>query len=328
MSKKYMFNQIMKLYRSNFPKVTFTNMIRSGDIPRPSIEKRGKANVRVWDTKDLPKIGEKIGFLEPIKTNTPKIIVDYAPKGGVTKTTTTTEVGRGFALNNIQTLIVPLEPQASSTNALEIVDPDNLDNIKSPSGLYEVFKGDKTVEEVICDTDIPTLKYIPENSKLALLEQEINSQNKREYVLAKMLFKLSEKYVIIFDTPSHFGNLVKNALTMSTHMLAPFGCGFRDYEAITTNMALVENFRNEMDLNFELIVVRTLLDTNEIIPSKINKKYGEQYAEYITDRSIRKSALASQAASQKLSSIEYAPTSTLADDYYEVIKEIWSRVNG
>lgn len=329
MSKDLTINETLKLYRCPLSKTTITNKIKTGELPEPKLKQRGKINVRLWESKNLPDVGKMIGFLEPIKTDNPIVIVVYITKGGVLKTTTSFNLARIIALNGIPVLVIGQEPQGSITNLLSNFDePETLEDIKQPAGLYEVFKGEKRIEDVICDTELPTLKFIPENAGLSSLEQEIVSQNKREYVLARILEKVIGKYVIIFDTPSHFGNLVKNAMTMASHVICPFGCDYGSYAAIANNIRDIDRFKQEMDLNWDVMAVRTLLDSNKSLSSDISKQYAEEYAHLITDRSIRRTIKGDESGVMQLSAIEYDPKSPLADDYYEVIKEIWRKVNG
>jgi len=75
------------------------------------------------------------------------------------------------------------------------------------------------------------------------------------------------------------------------------------------------------------IVVPTLLEKTKL-SDQIQAQYKTLYPELITRTSIRRAVKGQESVAQKYSVIESDSSSPLANDYYEVVKEIWERIQG
>ena len=332
MAKTYTATQILKLYRSDRSKSTMLRDEKRAVIPPSQRIDRGATSVRVWSESDLPDIGSVYGFLE--KPKTPKIISVYAPKGGVLKSTLTFNFARTLALNGINVLAIGLEvSQRTLTNNLEIaVNYEDLEDASKNKdiGLWEVSNQSCSLDKAILQTNLPTLSYIPESSNLNLLEQKIKDSSRREYYLQRLLRPVLNKYdVIIFDNSPSWGSfLVKNSLAMATDIIAPFSCELESFRSVSESIQLVNDFEREMELDWNSFsVVPTKIDKTKL-SKQIETQYRVLFDNMVTTATIRYlKAAAEESSMLQQTIIETHNSSTLADDYYSVVPELWQRMN-
>lgn len=325
--------EIHKLFKidSRFKsKQTLLNAEDRGEIPKAQRIARGSTSVRQWSLEQLPEIGKKFGFLP--KNDTQKIICVYTAKGGVLKTTLSYSLARILALHGIKTLIVGLDIQCSITDtALPPIQIESLDSNDIPYhlGLYHYLFEKAPLKNVIKKTSIPTLDIIPETSDLNLLEKKMRLENRREYVFKDKLIKnLPEYDVIIFDNGPSWNQLIENALTASHLVLSPIGCDIGTYKALKTNLSTIFEFQQVMNIKWDnLLLVPTLLEKTKL-SQQIYGAYLNSYQDNILPTPIRRGVKGQEAILLMQSPIEYDPSSPIAQDYYELINEIWKRILG
>jgi chromosome partitioning protein len=306
---------------------TLYNAEERGEIPKAERISRGKVQVRHWKLAQLPAIGKRFGFLEqPAKQI---IISKYIQKGGVLKTTTSYNEARLYALNGMKTLIIGLDFECSITDVIlpksQVV---TLEDNQRFLGLYQLLAEDAPLKNVIKKTSLPTLDIIPETHDLVVLDKWLNQQKRREYIFRdKLLPFLSEYEVIIFDNGPSWNHLIENSITASNAIICPLGCNLLAYNASETNLSSIFDFQNEMNLtNQKIIMFPTLLERSAL-SQQIYAQYLSKFNEYIIPIPIRVSVKGQEALVCQQSILEYAPTSSLAQEYYELILAIWQKIN-
>ena len=331
MEKIFTPSKILKLFRSDKTKHALFKSEEMGFIPKAERIKWGQHFVRAWQKKDLPTIGKFYGFLPAPSTQ--KVISIYTAKGGVLKTTISYNLARAIALNGIKTLVIGLDVQCSITDLLSITHQreENIEDIYPINGLYEATKpaadGGVALEEIIKVSDFPTLHYIPETVNLNKLEQKIRDEKKREHFLARFINGLKQNYeVIIFDNSPNWNFLIQNSLVAADVVISPMGCDIGTYRAVNQNIQLINDFKNDMELNWKnFIIIPTLLE-NTKLSLQIVSQYNTLYPELITKASIRRAVKGQESSLQNCSVIESDPSSPLANDYYDVITELWTKI--
>lgn len=330
MEKIFTPSKILKLFRSDKTKHALFKSEEVGLIPKAERIKWGKHFVRAWQKKDLPAIGKIYGFLPTPSTQ--KIIAIYTAKGGVLKTTVSYNLARMIALNGIKTLVIGLDVQCSITDLLSTTQQEeNIEDIHPIHGLYEATKsvadGGVNIGDIIKASDIPTLHYIPETVNLNKLEQKIRDEKKREHFLTRFINELKQNYdVIIFDNSPNWNFLIQNSLVAADVVISPMGCDIGTYRAVNQNIQLINDFKNDMELIWKnFIIIPTLLE-NTKLSLQIVSQYNTLYPELITKASIRRAVKGQESSLQNCSVIESDPSSPLANDYYDVITELWTKI--
>ena len=327
-------SDIRKLFlldKRNKSRQTLLNAEERGEIPVAERIPRGSIQVRQWRLDQLPAIGARYGFLEKPKTQS--IICIYTPKGGVLKTTFAYNLGRILALNGIKTVFVGLDIQCSLTDyALPTKQFESLEesetNQSQRLGLYHLLFEKVPLNEIIKTSSLPTLDIIPETPDLNILEKKLRVEARREYLFKdKLVEHLKDYDVIIFDNGPSWNQLIENALTPSKSIITPIGCDIETYQALRTNLEIVFEFQQVMKLewnNFHLIP--TLLEKTKL-SQQIYGAYLNNYGDKVIPIPIRRSVVGQESRVLKHSAIEHDPTSPLAQDYFELISDLWSKIS-
>jgi len=321
--------EIRKLYKMDdrVSKQTLLNAEARGEIPKAERIAKGSVNVRQWKIDQLPDIGKVFGFLKPLKEQ--KVICTYIPKGGVFKTTLSYNLGRILALNGISTLLIGVDHQRSLTKyaipSTQINSLEELTKIQQV-GLYHYFFEHAPLQQILHKTDLPNLDVIPETSNLNFFAQRLTPETRREYFFKdKLIPNLSNYKVIIFDNNPGWTELVKNALVASNVLIAPIGCEAEAYSAVTEHLHTIDDFKNTVKATWDCYLIPTNLKKDSLSQTFYGK-YLELYRDKILPYPIRHTVKGQEARVLECSIFEHDPTCPLAQDYYDVVNELWNKI--
>lgn len=325
----YTVQKVLKVFGLDITRDALIKAENAGLVPTAKRD----GSRRAWSIQDLPKIGERYGFLK--KPQNPVTVAIFTTKGGVLKSTVALNLGRMAALHNIKTCIVGLDMQCDITSALgyqvDLEDVENLkdalDRLGSVYGLADLAAKHVKLDEIIVQTDLPTLSLIPETPELVSLEREISSRNMRDFWLRdNVVAPLRERFdLIILDCSPNWNLLISNALMACDVLISPLECkinNFRNFQAFKTYL---DNFKLETKKEFQHIFVPTKYASTRKLSSEIRSWYLAHVPGCISSV-IRESAPGEESMASHLSLPEYSPNSLVADEMRETILEVWSRI--
>jgi len=206
----------------------------------------------------------------------PIVIVVCNQKGGCGKTTTVAETGACLAMAGAQVLGIDLDHQCNYTEALGHMDEET-------PGAYELLTGKKRLEEVVLESKVPNLYFVPASIDLSAAESELMGMIGREHQLRIALASaIDGKYdYILLDNPPNLGVVVMNALTAADFMVVPvqvYKFARRGLDRITTFYDNIKNFLNP-DIR-DWMVLPTLLDFRRekdvIMLQRLRDQYGKK----------------------------------------------------
>ena len=248
-----------------------------------------------------------------------KIISVTNQKGGVGKTTTAINLSSSIALLGKKVLLIDMDPQANASSGLGI-EADS-------RGIYELLLGDASQEEVICCTEIETLKIIPSRVDLTGAEIELVSKESREKVLKSALNGVREEFeFVIIDCPPSLGLLTLNALAVSNSVLIPMQCEYYALQGLSHLLKTLKLIKKSInpDLKVEGILL-TMFDSRTLLAAQVKDQVQKYFSDFMLKTIIPRNVRLSEAPSHGKPIVLYAGRSRGADSYVELAKEIISR---
>ena len=255
-----------------------------------------------------------------------KIISLVNQKGGVGKTTTSINLAASLALLGKNVLLLDLDPQGNATTGVGI----NKGDIQK--SIYDLLRGDASIEEVIVKTDFRNLDIVPATIQLAgidieLMEKSRNDPNfKRSHQLKTKIESIKNNYdYLIIDCPPSLGMITTNALTASNSVIIPVQCEFYALEGITqllnTIMLAQKNLNPHLELEGVLLTMLSKSNLGLDVIEEIRSYFKDKVYDTIIPRLIR----LAEAPSHGKPIVSYDPKSKGSEAYINLAKEVIMR---
>ena len=195
------------------------------------------------------------------------MIIAFAnQKGGVSKTTSTHNIGVALAQKGKKVLLIDLDSQASLTISLGIEPLDVENNIID---ILDKKKSD--VRKCILNVK-ENLDVITSTIDLASIEMEMLSRASREKILDRELEPIKEEYdYILIDCPPQLSILTVNALSCADGVIIPTKTDYLSYRGIELLMDTITEVKELINPKLEIVgTIATLYnmrskDDNDIL---------------------------------------------------------------
>jgi chromosome partitioning protein len=177
-----------------------------------------------------------------------EVIAIANQKGGVGKTTTAVNLSAALALEGKRVLLIDADPQANATTSLGFHRDTYEYNI------YHVMLGTKSLDDIILDTEIDTLKIAPSNIGLVGIEKEFYKNNKdRELVLKRNIDAIKDQYdYVLIDSPPALGPITINTLSASNSVIIPIQCEFFALEGLAQLLNTIKLVRQTVNRQLDI----------------------------------------------------------------------------
>ncbi len=175
-------------------------------------------------------------------------------KGGVGKTTLTTNLGAAFAHRGARVLMIDFDPQGHLTTG--IGKRDIYDNREDT--LFQVITGKDlaAINTLIRHHETENFDFIPANADLFLAERELDRARNREYKLRNLLEMIVTPYDWIFiDCPPDLGALTDNAINAARNVIVPVQAEGTSTWALELLLDQIETIERELRIQVEILAI-------------------------------------------------------------------------
>ena len=233
-------------------------------------------------------------------------------KGGTGKTTTAINLGSALTKLGRKVALIDLDPQANLSYSLGITN--------TRYNMADVFMGSQTLRAILINKK--DMFIAPGAVELADIEASIVDLPGRENILKGNLSELNDFDHVLIDSPPSLSLLTVNALNAADALLIPLQMEVLSLQGLIQLLSTIEDFRNAFNKPF---IVRGIIaikyDRRRKLSEEILAQLKSNIGEKVFKTVIRENVRLAEAPSFAQSVINYAPTSTGAQDYISLAKE-------
>lgn len=259
------------------------------------------------------------------KKNKCRVIAIANQKGGVGKTTTTSNLGIGLARQGKKVLLIDADAQGSLTASLGFREPDKLDIT-----LANVMANAINEEEM--EVDYGILKHeegidlMPGNIELSGIEVSLVNVMMRETVLRSYIDEQRERYdYILIDCMPSLGMLTINAVAAADSVLIPVQVAYLPVKGLEQLIKTIGKVKRQINTKLEIEgILMTMVDSRTNYAKDISRLVVENYGSRVKvfDSSIPVSVRAAEISAEGISIYRHDPNGKVAKAYEALTKEV------
>ena len=254
-----------------------------------------------------------------------KVIAIANQKGGVGKTTTTSNLGIGLARQGKKVLLIDADAQGSLTASLGIREPDRLEIT-----LATIMGNIINDEEIRSDCGILShdegVDFIPGNIELSGLETSLINVMSRETVLRTYVDLQRENYdYILIDCMPSLGMITINVFTCADSILIPVQAAYLPIKGLEQLIKTIGKVKRQINQKLEIEgILLTMVDNRTNYAKDISNLLIENYGSkvHIFENSIPMSVRAAEISAEGVSIYKHDPNGKVASAYKSLTKEV------
>ncbi len=227
-------------------------------------------------------------------------------KGGTGKTTSAVSLAAVWAAEDLDVLLIDLDPQASLSRWISSPGTQGAQFLKEEIGIGEAAIG----------TDFEGIDLVPADRSLASLEEFRAGKLVRR--IESLVNAAEDVYdVCLIDPPPSTGSLVLTAMMSADSIVAPVQAAQGALDGLTDTMGLIRKIGGNFGGAFACMVdIRTVNDKR--VPGLLRDQLGER----AFDTFIRETVQVKEAEAENTPPPLYAPGATATEDYENLAEEI------
>ena len=253
-------------------------------------------------------------------------VIDIAnQKGGVGKTTTTSNLGIGLARQGKKVLLIDADAQGSLTASFGIREPDRLEIT-----LATIMGNIINDEEIRSDYGILShdegVDFIPGNIELSGLETSLINVMSRETVLRTYIDLQRDNYdYILIDCMPSLGMITINVFNCADSILIPVQAAYLPIKGLEQLIKTIGKVKRQINQKLEIEgILLTMVDKSTNYAKDISNLLIENYGSkvHIFENSIPMSVRAAEISAEGVSIYKHDPNGKVASAYQSLTKEV------
>ena len=234
-------------------------------------------------------------------------------KGGVGKTTTTTNLGAALARMGYRVLLLDMDPQANLT-----VHVDKRPDLESHT-MTNLLVEDQPLVELVQATAQPGLFVVPSDTSLAGVEQVLANRIGRETILREALeaYQPAPPFdFVLFDCPPSLGVLSANALVAADRVLIPMQAQYLSLQGMAKLVEVIQLVQKRLNPQLQIgCVLPCMVDARTNLSTEVLREIETHFGALLAKARIRNNVKLAEAPSFGRTIFEHAPDSNGARDY-------------
>ncbi len=254
-----------------------------------------------------------------------KVIAIANQKGGVGKTTTTSNLGIGLAKQGKRVLLIDDDAQGSLTASLGFTEPDKLEET-----LATVMTNIINDEEI--EPDYGILKHdegidlMPGNIELSGLEVSLVNVMSRELVLRSYIERVRAEYdYILIDCMPSLGMITINVFACADSILIPVQAAYLPVKGLEQLIKTIGKVKRQINPKLAIEgILLTMVDSRTNYARDISALLIEAYGSRVRifENSIPMSVRAAEMSAEGVSIYRHDPKGKVAGAYQSLTKEV------
>ena len=246
-------------------------------------------------------------------------------KGGVSKTTTTANLGIGLADAGKKVLLVDLDPQASLTISLGYPQPDRLPCTMTDLMICNITNKPICAEDAILH-HTEGADLIPASIELSGMEASLVNVMSRETVLRQVLSDIRGQYdYVLIDCMPSLGMLTINALTAADSVIIPVQAQYLPAKGLEQLLQTISKVHRQINHKLKidgilLAMVDNRTNYSKEITALLKETYGSKIRIFNTE--IPHSVRAVEISAEGKSIYKHDPKGKVAEAYRLLTKEV------
>jgi len=237
-----------------------------------------------------------------------RVVAIINQKGGVGKTTTSTNLTHALAKKGKKVTVIDLDPQGHLAVSLGITS-------SALKGIDAVMLGEKAIAEQSIEVR-DNLHLIVAGSRLQEIEQLTEGGAQRGGLLRKALHEnLQDQDFVFIDCPPSSGILVANALFAADEILIPMTSDFLALQGLSHLVGTIKRFESALKKQYKVSLVMSRYTTTRRISKQVLNTMLKHFPNQVLDAVIREASLLAECPSFGKTILEYRPSSRSARDF-------------